>query len=161
MEIKRLHHLSSPLKLVLLLYFFLTSLGFCGAALMSYDRYHFDHQKTSYYYRGDPAEGETAFAKPFSQLIGVTHVHSYTMPLVFLTAWLALQATPIRKWMKNFLVLAGGLSILIYNIAPYVLRYETEKGAYLFTIGGVGLFVFFFCPALLICYEILIGLKED
>lgn len=149
-----LRNLSPFLKKIIFLYFLLTSLGFGVAALMSYDKYHYDHQKTRNYYLGDPAEGEEAFKKPYAQLIGVTHVHSYTMPLVFLMAWLALSGVAQSDKTKLFLVMGGALAIVTYCAAPYALRYGPEKSVYLFTVGGIGLFTFYFIPVLLVFSEL-------
>lgn len=144
MEKIRLRNLPSSFKFLLTSYFLLVSLGFVFAALMSHDRYDFDHQKTIQYYLGDPVDGEAAFKKPFSHLLGVTHIHSFTLPLVFLTLWIALEGTALQNKYKKLIILGGSLSILIYNAAPYLVRFASPHYVFTFTIGGVGLFLFFF-----------------
>jgi hypothetical protein len=88
-----------------------------------------------------------ALPKPYGHLLSVTHIHSYTMPLVFLTVWLGLQGVPLRSAWKKIIIIGGALSILLYNTAPYLLRYVSPRAAFLFTVGGVGLFLFFLWPA--------------
>lgn len=144
MEKIRLKNLPSSFKWLLTAYFLLVSLGFVFAALMSHDRYGFDHQKTIQYYLGDPADGEAAFKKPFSHLLGVTHIHSFTLPLVFLTLWIALEGTLLKSRHKKIIIFGGCLSILIYNASPYFVRFVSPHYVSAFTIGGIGLFLFFF-----------------
>lgn len=144
MEKIRLKNLSSSFKLLLTTYFLLVSIGFVFAALMSHDRYDFDHQKTIQYYLGDPADGEAAFKKPLAHLLGVTHIHSFTLPLVFLTLWIALEGTLLKSRYKKIIVIGGCLSILIYNASPYLVRFISPHYVSAFTLGGIGLFFFFF-----------------
>jgi hypothetical protein len=90
-------------------------------------------------------------------LLQTAHVHSFTMPLVFLSVWLGLCWIPIRVSLKKFLVAGGAFSILIYNMAPFLLRYVSPKAVSLFSVGGIGLFFFFLFPAVLILYETWVG----
>lgn len=133
---------------------FLSWLGFGMAGVMSYQHYSFSHEKTIQYFLGDPSEGESAFKKPYSQLVGVTHVHAYTMPLMFFMMWILIQATPTRESVKKWIVIGGSFSILIYNVAPYVVRYGMAHGAWLFSVGGVGLYLFYFWPSFLVLKEL-------
>ncbi len=158
---KRLSLLPSSFKWAISAFVLLTCLGFGGAALMSHDRYEWSHEKTIQYYLGDPAEGEAAFKKPYSHLIGITHVHSYTMPLVFFVIWILLQGVPTSSGFKKWMVLGGSASILLYNLAPYLVRYVSLKSVSVFTVGGIGLFLFYFLPAFFILFEIWFGKKEE
>ncbi|MFO1518326.1 MAG: hypothetical protein U1F57_01465 [bacterium] len=129
------------------------------AVFQSYERYGLSHEKTIHYYLGNPEEGD-AMPKPLSYLVPTTHVHSFTMPLVFMAAWIALQGVPLRSRTKKWMILGGTFSVLIYNAAPYLVRYMWPKAVLLFTVGGTGLFLFFFWPTLLILYETWIGFKD-
>lgn len=149
----RLSLLSSSLKWAICAYVLLTCLGFSVAGVMSYSRYSFSHEKTAQFYLGDPAEGEAVFKKPYAELVGVTHVHSYTMPLVFFVLWVLLQGVPLSCLFRKIMVVGGASSIMIYNIAPYMLRFVSPHWVFLFTIGGVGLFVFYFLPAFFVLKE--------
>ena len=160
MEKIRLRQLGPSLKWALTAFLLLTSLAFGVAALQSFERYRLDHEKTTQYYLGDPAEGEMAIPKPLGHLISVTHVHSFTMPLVFLAVWLGLHGVPLRSSWKKTICVGGTLSILIYNSAPYVVRYLNPHSAFLFTVGGVGLFFFYFWPAGAILFETWRGFKD-
>ena len=159
MENIRLHRLSSPFKWALTAYFFLLSLGFGMAGLMSYTTYGLNHEKTVHFYLGNLEEGD-AMPKPLSYLVPTTHVHSFTMPLVFLTLWIALQGVPSRAHFKRFVIFGGTLSILIYNSAPYLVRYVFPETVSLFTVGGIGLYLFFFWPMGAILYETWFGFKD-
>jgi len=160
MEKIRLNQLPLSLKWAITAFLFLTSLAFGVAVWQSFERYELNHEKTSQYYLGDPAEGESAIPKPLGHLVSVTHVHSFTMPLVFLAVWIGLQGTPLASRWKVVICLGGFLSILTYNTAPYVVRYYSAHSAFLFTVGGIGLFLFFFWPAGAILYETWRGFKD-
>jgi len=155
METTRLYRQKPAIKWVISCYIMLIAIGFIVAGLISHQRYGSNHRQTSIYYRGD--EAEMAFPKLYSQLIQTAHVHSFTMPLVFLGVWAALVFTPVGIRWKKILIAGGALSVLMYNSAPFLLRYVSQKWVALFTVGGLGLFIFFFLPACLVLYETWFG----
>ena len=157
----RLKHLNGGWKWAVSAYLFLASLGFLVAGLMSRLHYHLDHQKTVEYYLGNEAQGGMAMAKLYSQLIQTAHVHSFTMPLVFLSVWIGLALTPLSLRFKKLLIAGGAFSVLAYNAAPFLVRFHSADWVFLFTVGGIGLFLFFFLPAALVLYETWWGLKES
>ncbi len=154
----RLYRQNSALKWAVTAYLLLSSLGFGVAGLMSREHYGFSHQQTVVYYRGDESSGGMELPKLYSQLLQTLHVHSFMMPLVFFTMWLALHFTPLQDRSKKIFIAGGSLSILLYNAAPFLLRYYSEKSVSLFTIGGIGLFFFYLIPTLVILYETWFGL---
>ena len=81
------------------------------------------------------------------------------MPLVFFVMWVLLQGTSVSAALKKFLVLGGTFSVLTYNVAPYVVRNGWVHGVWLFSVGGVGLFLFYFWPVILVLCEL--GKKGD
>jgi len=155
MELPRLRDQSPFVKWVVSVYFLLSSLGFLIAGLISHQRYDFDPAQARTYYLGN--EAEMAYPKLYSQLIQVAHVHSFTMPLVFLMAWVALIFVPLKTGLKKFIVLGGALSILVYNAAPFLVRYQSGQWVGLFVIGGLGLFCFYLLPAGAILWETWLG----
>lgn len=158
MESTRLHHLKPSLKWALSAYLLLSILGFAVAALISHDRYAWDHKQTEVYYLGD--ESQMAYPKPFGSLIQAAHVHSFAMPLVFGALWLALNWVPLGEGLKKAVVIGGAVSVLLYNGAPFMVRYVSAQWVTLFTWGGVGLFVFYVIPALLALWEVWFGWGE-
>jgi hypothetical protein len=154
----RLNQLPRSFKWAITAFVLLASLGFGVAALMSLNHYGLSHEKTVTYYLGN--EAEYAFPKLYSQILQTAHVHSFTMPLVFLGIWIALQFTGLRSRTKSLMVLGGTISIVIYNAAPFLLRYFTPRAAWLFTVGGVGLFVFFLVPAGIVLYDLWFGCES-
>ena len=157
MESPRLYLQNSGLKWAITAFLLLTAVGFGVAGLMSREHYGLSHEQTILYYRGDETGGGMEMPKLYPQLLQAAHVHSFTMPLVFLTVWLGLHFTPLAPRWKKAIILGGTLSILIYNAAPFLLRYYSVRSATLFTVGGIGLFLFYFLPAGLILYETWIG----
>ncbi len=154
MENLKLSRLNATYKWAITAFLLLTSLGFSVAGLQSRLRYDFNHEKTVEYYLGDPAEGDSPFPKPLSYLVSVTHVHSFTLPLIFFILWILLNATSFQGGLKKGIILGGVFSILIYNMAPYAVRYFSSHSVFLFTVGGVGLFIFYFFPMFLVLHEL-------
>lgn len=157
----RLHDQGGGLKWAITAYLLLLSLAFGIAGMMSREHYGLSHEQTVVYYLGDEANGGMQMPKLYSQLLQTAHVHSFTMPLVFLSIWLGLHFTPLGDRKKKVLIVGGALSILTYNAAPFLLRYYSVKAVDLFTVGGIGLFFFFFVSAALILYETWIGIKSS
>jgi len=158
MEDPRFLRRSQTIKWVVTAYLGLSLLGFLVAGLISVQRYDLDHNLTTEYYLGN--EAKMAYPKLYSQLITTAHVHSFMMPVVFLLLWIGFLGVPIRGFWKGLFILGGTLSILIYNAAPFLVRYHSPQWVPLFSVGGVGLFFFYFLPAFLILYEAWIGFRE-
>lgn len=158
MENPRLFHQNKTVKWTITAYLLLSILGFLVAALISHERYQWNHQVTKEFYLGN--EAKMAYPKLYSQLITVAHVHSFVMPIVFLLLWLGLSQVPIRNLWKYFFIAGGTASILIYNAAPFLVRYLSPQWVVCFTIGGVGLFFFYLLPAGLILNETWRGIKN-
>ncbi|MCE9626055.1 MAG: hypothetical protein K8R69_11505 [Deltaproteobacteria bacterium] len=161
MESPRLHRQDVGLKWAVTCFLLLTGIAFLIAGLMSREHYGFSHAKTVAYYLGDEAQGGMELPKLFSQLLQTVHVHSFTMPLVFFALWLGLHFTPIASGLKKFFIFGGSLSVLTYNAAPFLLRYYSENSVHLFTVGGIGLFFFYFVPAGFILYETWFGIQTS
>jgi len=161
MESLRLYRQNSALKWAVSAYLLLSSLGFGVAGLMSREHYGLSHTQTVVYYRGDEASGGMELPKLYSQLLQTLHVHSFTMPLVFFAMWAMLHFTPLKDGTKKIFIAGGCLSVLIYNAAPFLLRYYSERSVIFFTLGGVGLFVFYLVPTIFILYETWFGLPGD
>jgi hypothetical protein len=160
MENPRLKNFNGGIKWAVTAYLFLASLGFIVAGLMSHLSYGLDHRRTIAHYLGNEAQGGMEMAKLYSQLLQTAHVHSFTMPLVFLSVWIGLAFTPISPAFKKLLIAGGALSVILYNAAPFLVRFHSPDWVFLFTVGGIGLFLFFFLPAALVLYETWWGLKD-
>ena len=150
---------AAGVKWALTAYLLLSVIGFFVAALMSHQHYGFDHEKTVIYYLGD--EAQMAFPKLYPQLLQTAHVHTFTMPLVFLPVWIGLSFTAWKTSLKKLFIVGGALSILTYNAAPFALRYGSPQAASLFTVGGVGLFFFYLVSALILLAETWLGLPRN
>lgn len=151
MENQRLYLQNKTLKGIVTVYLTLCSLGFAVAALISHDRYKFNLETTKIFYLG--SDTQLAYPKLYGQLIQTAHVHSFTLPLVFLTVWLPLSLVPIRHFYKMIMIFGGALAIVAYNAAPFMVRYVSPDWLFLFPLGGISLFFFFFSPALLVLVE--------
>lgn len=153
MEKIKLKYWSFPAKLSIFCYFTLLILAFANAAWKSYDKTQFNHEKTKVYYLGDESDESLQFPKEKSQLIAVSHVHQFSMAMVYFSFWLLMAFTEKGNKIQFFFLILSVLSILSYNLAPFLTRYHGPDFIPLFTIGGAGLFLSFFAYMSMILQE--------
>ena len=158
METLPLLRQNKALRWAVTCYLLLSCIGFAVAGMISHQRYQWDHQTTIEFYRGN--EAKMAYPKLYGELIGTAHVHSFVMPIVFLILWLGLSLLPMRPLWKNFFITGGALSILLYNAAPFLVRYHSARWVGLFTVGGVGLFFFYLIPTFFLLAALWRGEKK-
>jgi len=160
MENKSLHQGSAPIKIAIVSYLILLTVGFGFAMLQGYDKTQLNHAKTITYYQGGDSAESLDLPKPYSHLLAVMHVHAFTIPLVFFSLWILLGFVPVTNCFKGGLIVVNSLAILIYNFSPWLVRYGGDQYVYGFTIGGVGMFLCFGILAATILYEIFFGIKK-
>jgi hypothetical protein len=57
------------------------------------------------------------------------------------------------------MVVGAAAGIVLYNLAPFLLRFHSAKWVFLFPMGGILLFLFFYLPVLFILVETWRGFK--
>lgn len=135
--------------------------GFCVA----YDKTGFSPKKTVRYYCGDEEESydpdqtqeEYAeslkegiyFPKSYRELLGVTHAHLFSIPIVVFILSRMLAMTQLRDWLK-ITVYSGSLAGIIMNLcAPWLIRYTSHHFVIVLTISNIlfiltfGAYIFF------------------
>lgn len=88
------------------------------------------------YYRGNP--DRLMFEKTFQELLEVTHMHAFMMPVVllvlghlfFLTDWPAQR----KRWVAGIALLTMGLEI----VTPWAVRYWHPAWAHMKLLAGYG-----------------------
>lgn len=153
----RLHQLSGAAKLAVVCYLTLLLVAFVFAALMSHNKYQWSDRYTQTYYLGESGEDALLLPKSYEHLLGVMHVHAFTMPLVFLSLWLLLNKIPWSQKFQKPLILTAFLGIAFYNMAPWLTRFYSAKAVILFTLGGIGMFVAFLFIFLFVFVELIWG----
>lgn len=95
------------------------------------------------HYLGD----EATLRQPMSlmEIVGITHAHGFSLPLVALALAFAFIATGAREWLKSLVVIALFLGMLLELGLPWLVRYGPGWSVHLFLVTGVlligGLFV--------------------
>ncbi|MBE7548454.1 MAG: hypothetical protein HS127_15400 [Planctomycetia bacterium] len=132
---------------------------------VAYDKTGFSPAKTVRYYCGD--EGEEFdpnqsqeeymeslkegiyFPKSYRELLGVTHAHIFSIPIVVFILSRMLAMTQLRDWLK-IVVYSGSLAGIIMNLcAPWLIRYTSHHFVILLTISNIlfiltfGAYIFF------------------
>lgn len=103
------------------------------------------------YYRGDPAR--MMFEKTFQELLEVTHLHAFMMPMVllvlghlfFLTAWPAVA--------KRLIAGVAMLTMALEIGTPWAVRYASPAWAHAKWVGGYGFGAALLCMIAAPLYE--------
>jgi len=95
------------------------------------------------HYQGD--EATLQYPMAFGQLVGITHAHAFTLPMLALFLSLGLIASGAREWLKRTVVVVLFSGMVLELTAPWVGRYGPAWTVHLFPLIGVliigGLFV--------------------
>lgn len=87
------------------------------------------------YYRGD--DTEMSFPKTFWQLVEVSHMHLFTVPVVVLILSHLLYATPTSVRLRVRLTLVTFVGALLGALAPWLVRYVAGAMAYVSIVGWI------------------------
>ena len=95
------------------------------------------------HYQGDEATLE--YPMSFAQIVGITHAHAFTLPMLALLLSLGLIVSNAREWLKRSVVIALFCGMVLELGLPWVVRYGPAWTVHLFPLIGVlivgGLFV--------------------
>jgi hypothetical protein len=87
------------------------------------------------HYRGD--EATLQYPMNFANLVGITHAHAFTLPMLALVLSLGMIATSAREWLKRIVVIALFIGMLLELGMPWVVRYGPAWTVHLFPLIGV------------------------
>lgn len=152
--------------------FFLIFMGISmGVAFLNfYERTNFCPEKVDHYYLGNVREDEPEnaplpkegllFPKSRRELLEVTHVHTFSMPLIFFVLSRILSMTATREGLKLATYVASFAGIVCNLIGPWLVRYVSPGFSLLLlssyiVLAGV-MIVYIVCPM----YEMW-GTKEE
>ena len=130
-------------KLAATAFLLLAALGLGVAALQIYVRTGLTPQGALLHYRGD--EETLHYPMGFPEMVGITHAHAFTMPLLALVLSLAIANSRVREWLKCLVVVALFTGMFLELSVPWLVRYGPAWTVHLFLPSGVllvgGLFV--------------------
>ncbi len=122
--------------------FFLLMMGF--AFFVSCINYYvttvFSAQKSARHYNGDKEDFDETdytdnedllqegffFAKPYREILGITHVHAFTIPLVIFVMSRILAMTKISDVIKIVIYSSAFISGITNLICPYLIRFKSD-----------------------------------
>ena len=87
------------------------------------------------HYLGD----EATLRQPMSlmEIVGITHAHGFSLPLVALALAFAFIASSAREWLKSLVVVALFTGMLLELGLPWLVRYGPAWAVHLFLLTGV------------------------
>jgi|KBSMisStaDraftv2_1062788.scaffolds.fasta_scaffold316186_2 hypothetical protein len=129
---------STSLKLAITGLLLLAVVGLGVAALQVYVRTGMTPTGALLHYRGN--EATLQYPKSFAEMVSITHVHAFTMPMVAFVLAAAFVATNAREWLKRLVVIALFTGMVLELGVPWLVRYGPAWSVHLFPLAGVLLF---------------------
>jgi hypothetical protein len=103
------------------------------------------------HYQGD--EATLQYPMNFAVLVGITHAHAFTLPMLALVLSLGLVASSAREWLKRIVVTALFSGMVLELAMPWVVRYGPAWTVHLFPLIGVLIIGGLFPAVVLPLYE--------
>ena len=126
---------TTSLKLVATGFLLLAALGLGVAALQIFVRTGMTPEGALLHYRGD--EATLQYPMSFAELVGITHAHAFTMPLLALVLSVAFVISSAREWLKCLVVIALFSGMVLELGVPWLVRYGPAWTVHLFVLSGV------------------------
>jgi hypothetical protein len=86
------------------------------------------------HYQGD--EATLQYPMNFADLVGITHAHAFTLPMLSLILALGLIASSAREWLKRIVVIALFSGMVLELTMPWIVRYGPAWTVHLFPLIG-------------------------
>jgi len=141
----------TSLKLTITGLLLLAVVGLGVAALQVYVRTGMTPTGALMHYRGN--EATLQYPKSFAEMVGITHAHGFTMPMLAFVLSAAFLATGAREWLKRVVVVALFTGMVLELGVPWLVRYGPAWTVHLFPLSGVLLFGGLFASVGLPIYE--------
>jgi hypothetical protein len=87
------------------------------------------------HYLGDEATLRQPMS--FMEIVGVTHAHGFSLPLVAVALAFAFIASSAREWVKSLVVIALFTGMALELGLPWLVRYGPAWSVHLFLLTGV------------------------
>src|SRR5262245_56729542 len=134
---------TTSLKLAVTGWLLLAVVGLGVAGLQIHTQAGLTPTRALLHYQGDEATLE--YPMSFAQIVGITHAHAFTLPMLALLLSLGLIVSSAREWLKGTVVIALFCGMVLELALPWVVRYGPAWTVHLFPLIGVlivgGLFV--------------------
>ena len=139
-----------PSLKVLVTCFILTLMaGYAVALLQVNERTRFDLAQTLLHYRG-AEEGGIHLPQSFGTLLSVSHVHTFSQPVMLVLVGLLFSLSRVTEKAKVIFILLSFAGSVLSNAAPWLIRYTDPRPAVLLPVSQMALFISFFVMAFVV-----------
>lgn len=127
----RLRGAPRPLRLIYAGFLVFVAIGLATQAGFQIGRVGLRPRDIAAYYRGGERGETMTFAKPFGQLLEVTHAHAFVMGVTFLVLAHLFVATGVRPRLGATVVVVAFAGMLGDLAAPWLVRYVAAAFAWM------------------------------
>jgi len=145
MENRRiLRRLPSSLKILITVFVLSLAVGYSISLLQVFNRTGVQPAQTVRHYRGaDSQEGALFLPQSYGTLLSVSHVHSFSQPVVLGLLCLLFALTGSSERAKIIWILVSFFGSFTSLAGPWLVRYLASGTVYLLYVGGTAMFVSF------------------
>jgi hypothetical protein len=122
------------LKLAVTGWLLLAVEGLGAAGLQIYVRTGMTPSGALLHYRGN--EATLQYPMTIMEIVGITHAHAFSMPLVAFALAFAFIASSAREWLKSLVVIALFTGMALELGLPWLVRYGPAWSVHLFLLAG-------------------------
>lgn len=159
----RLNQLSPSLKIVITCFVVWIAVGFCVASLQIFARTGFRAEQAARHYHGGLTAEEREIHTPptFETLLSVSHVHTFSQPVMLGLMGLLLALTYVSEAAKILLILLSFVGSLVSNATPWLIRYISPHWTFLLPLSNLLMMGTFFVMAGVILYDVWRNPEEE
>ncbi len=84
------------------------------------------NDESSYEYDEDLLQEGFFFPKPYREIIEITHVHAFTIPLIIFVMSRIFSMTLIRDWIKITIYSVGFVGTIMNLSGPWLIRFKSD-----------------------------------
>ncbi len=152
----KLHSLPASLKVLITAFCLSIAMGYGVACLQIFSRTGFSVQDAARHYHGGLTEQEQEIYTPpsFNTLLAVSHVHTFSQPVMLGLLGLIFALTYLPEGVKVLFILLSFMGSLGSNLAPWLIRYVSPHWTFLLPLTQLLVMGSFFLMLFVILYDV-------
>lgn len=143
----KLSTLPLSLKVIATCFVLAVGIGYGVAMLQVFNRTGLEVGKTVIHYRGSPDDATMSVPQSYPTMLSITHVHSFSQPLVIGLVAFLFALTHLAERSKIFWTLVSFLGSLTSNAGPWLIRYGAPQFVSLLYFSGSAMILGFLVMA--------------
>lgn len=158
-----LNRLSPSVKVLITVFVLSLAVGYGVACLQIFSRTGFSLEQAIHHYHGGLTEEEQVVYTPptFGTLVSVSHVHTFSQPVMLGILGFLLTMTYLSEAAKILFILLSFLGSLVSNATPWLVRYLSPHWIFLMPLSQLVLMGTFFVMAGVILYDVWRNPEEE